>query len=425
VDSIMMQRATGLALGMALSFLAGCFNKPAPPAMSNAQEKTALADKDKLQGAWTATRILFHGEEVKPQELGGAGAIFEPDHWYFFQKDKESGIPLAYVIDPQASPKTFDVTPSDKDKVLGIYELDGDKLTICMGHRRGERPRSFDDVARIEMLAKLKRCVDPDRHGWVRLTLEQHARASKQWQCLSEISQLSVGIAAFKDTMAARYVPSRVKLSETGNYDMNKPLDRESVMALMQAFGPRLELKGIDWNSNGKIDEPDRGGDVVLEGDQCLVFFLGGMKGNGFGANPKNPSEHTPAPRRGPFFDFPKARLQPNGNAASQHGYLSFRDAYGKNFYAYFSSKNGNDYNSLGDTDCPTLGVWPYASDLKPKPNYLMANGFQIICAGPDGKFGKGSVLPDGMTWGAKVYRPGSDGADDLANFSAEPLGGK
>jgi hypothetical protein len=260
--------------------------------------------------------------------------------------------------------------------------------------------------------------------------LSRAQEAIRRSECVSDISGLSIAVANFKSTFEARYLPSRIKLSETGNYDMNKPLDRESAMALVQVFGTRFEPKSKnDWNGNGKIDQPDQSGDVVLEGDQCLVFFLGGIKGKGFSTSARNPASDS-QPRHPPFFDFPQDRLAPNGNEASKLGYLSFRDVYGKNFYAYFTTKNGlGDCNTLGDTDCPTLSVWPYVSALKPMPRYLNSTSFQILCAGPDGKFGQGSVLPDGLTWSAdepdKTYPPGSDGADDMSNFYSKPLGSK
>jgi len=66
---------------------------------------------------------------------------------------------------------------------------------------------------------------------------------------------------------------------------------------------------------------------------------------------------------------------------------------------------------------------------MKPKPRYFNFSSFKIICAGADGKFGKGTVLPDGLTWtkktAATVYPPGSDGADDLSNFFEYSLGRK
>src|SRR5207253_9071458 len=61
----------------------------------------------------------------------------------------------------------------------------------------------------------------------------------------------------------------------------------------------------------------------------------------------------------------------------------SSRDTYGSVPYAYFSSyKTRNGYNRFASTDCPSLGVWPYAEALTPTVRYLNPNTFQIISAG-------------------------------------------
>src|SRR5439155_10082102 len=134
----------------------------------------------------------------------------------------------------------------------------------------------------------------------------------------------------------------------------NDPVAMES-LAYLTRLWPQLTAPGgpwsqpatpgvptfIDWNGNGKADEP-----VILEGDQCLVFFLGGipMQGAtawcfGFSTDPRDPSRAVsipmpafPAPnnvyqaqangRKGPFFPFPRDRLIKRDNL----GYYSFED---------------------------------------------------------------------------------------------------
>lgn len=247
----------------------------------------------------------------------------------------------------------------------------------------------------------------------------------KKSQCASEIAQLSVAVAAFKNQFDVDHLPSRIKLSETGNYDPKVLLDQESMRYLKKCF-PRSNLQKLDWNGNGMIDAPDKGGDVILEGDQCLVFFLGGINGKGFGDEPANPTAESKR-RIGPFFDFPSNRLQARGNAAGKAGYKSFVDGYGSNVYAYFSSYSGDDYNHFESSDCAALDVWPYASATKPDLKFMNSKSFQILCAGKNGKFGKGTIVPDGKPWtpltAAQVYPPESDGADDLSNFHETYLG--
>ena len=171
---------------------------------------------------------------------------------------------------------------------------------------------------------------------------------------------------------------------------------------------------------------------TILQGDQCLVFFLGGVPAKmdgqiectGFAVNPQEPTQ-AGGDRMGPFFEFDPQRLwQDPGN-----GFLSYLDRYGKQPYAYFSSYRKPDgYNvyflRFHDSDCSRLGVWPYAESLGESPRYYNPNTFQILSARADGKFGLGTRLPDGRTWTpAGAERIDAAGSDDLSNFYESRLG--
>jgi hypothetical protein len=237
---------------------------------------------------------------------------------------------------------------------------------------------------------------------------------------------LSEAVDSFRQKFGGFHLPSRLKLSETCNYlQRGQPgtLDADSVEYL-QALWPQLDLAPetrIDWNGDGRIQ-----GDWVLEGDECLVYFLGGIPTSqggaagclGFSKDPHNPVAQDFDPRVGPFFAFPSDRLRD----IHGRGFLSFLDYYGHP-YAYFSSYPVAGYNRYGGTDCPTLGVWPYAREWDPVPRFWNPDSFQIISAGSDGKFGPGT------TEASRVWSPATaaampvEGRDDLTNFHNKALG--
>lgn len=288
----------------------------------------------------------------------------------------------------------------------------------------------------------------------------------------SDISQLEVAMEAFK-TKFGVYPPSKIMLCENfANYN-NIAADRlqSDSVSLLQKMFPRIDTavwaaQGIDWNGNGAIDPA-----VVLEGDQCLVFFLGGIPGNssppsvlGFSSNARNPAITT-GDRIGPFFEFKSNRLV----RLRANAYYSYLDYYGSSdgngtrtgggVYAYFSSyKNRDGYNryswlyrqssqSPPVSDCSGLGaVWPYAQEAglvaldstePPPAKYLNPTSYQIISPGANGKYGMGSagIRPPSNqnVWtlfplwtpslAGSVYPDGSDGRDDQANFSGSLLG--
>jgi prepilin-type N-terminal cleavage/methylation domain-containing protein len=226
-------------------------------------------------------------------------------------------------------------------------------------------------------------------------------------QNVNDIHQLEAAIAAFHRDfkLGTEYFPSRLKLCmRYTDYNTSQPgLDRDSLGFLQRMF-PRLwkdaasQATVVDWtghwsNGQGKIDPP-----VVLEGDQCLVFFLGGAGGvNGFSASASNPAAVGGA-RKGPYFNFDSTRLAAYPGHAAVNGFVypSYYDVYGyKNGtgkpYAYFSSYTSrNGYNRYGSTDCPALGVSPFIASLSPTVQYVYPDKFQIISAGSDGVFGPG-----------------------------------
>jgi prepilin-type N-terminal cleavage/methylation domain-containing protein len=263
--------------------------------------------------------------------------------------------------------------------------------------------------------------------------------SAKQARNLQEIRQLSVALENFKSKFGA-YPPSRIKLCEAygGYYQsaIDKQLDDDSIQFLTRMF-PRLDVaswaaNGIDWDGNATLSPP-----ITLTGDQCLVFFLGGIPGRvpnpsclGFSTNPRNPAA-TGGDRIGPFFEFQGNRLTPVGAP-----FYSYLDRYEKQPYAYFSSyKTTNGYNRYfpiyGNSDCATLpngtatpGVFPY---LEGPNRYLNPNSYQIVSAGADGVFGPGTVTPTGPFWSAAnaslFYPDNTAGRDDQSNFHEAALG--
>jgi len=275
-----------------------------------------------------------------------------------------------------------------------------------------------------------------------------------------DIAQLATSLENFKGKYGF-YPPSKVILCESlPNYFMGtnpkSPLHALSLEYLSRMW-PRLNWNslnpppagwvGIDWDGSG-TPSPD----VLLEGDQCLVFFLGGIPDNitggtpavtGFSTNPSNPAHHvksggdvTP-----PLFEFVSSRLvrivpPPLSTRTTQ--FFSYADTYSFTGppgvlqagapYAYFSSyKVRNGYVAL---DCQTLGVTPYAEGVG---RFLNPSTYQIISAGSNNFFGTGSFNPaTGLplaTWTSSnpytLYPAGgaNPGSDDQSNFHDTLLG--
>jgi hypothetical protein len=266
----------------------------------------------------------------------------------------------------------------------------------------------------------------------VGITRLRSDRDEPQSKVRNDINQLHEAVMRFETKTGIDHVPSRFVLSETqaGYFTgMNDPnpavaqLYSDSYTYLNRVFNNRTnwnvvneppspdpQWAGIDWNGDTMQSR-----DVILEGDQCLVFFLGGFSGDGFSNSP-NPAL-LGGNRFGPFFDFRTSRLVDPGRAASP-GYRVYIDAYGTRPYVYFSSykvRNGYArYAALG-SDCSLIPDGPYQDG---NGNYWNRDSFQIISAGRDTEFGPGG------TWSlADPAKIAPAGKDDMTNFAEKPLG--
>ncbi len=108
-----------------------------------------------------------------------------------------------------------------------------------------------------------------------------------------EIGQLEGSVQAFQSKYGVSYIPSRIRLRKYyADYSDPKQgggtqLDMDSVAYLTTVFhsgGQKFITKwqnqtlGINWHSNWSLPTAPAHPAELLEGEQCLVFFLGGIQ---------------------------------------------------------------------------------------------------------------------------------------------------
>ena len=294
----------------------------------------------------------------------------------------------------------------------------------------------------------------------------------------SEINQLAQALTEFKNRYGD-YPPSGILLSDGGyNLTDTTPAPRggssdltlgqlaERSQRYLRKFFPRAAMPVpsnpatyFDWNGNGQVDT------VYLSGDECLVFFLGGMpqitdgsfSATGFCKDPVRPfmpvsmSTNRMMPTS---FEFRADRLFDDDG----DGFPAYIDRYGRpspvtegnsHYYAYFSAygNNGYDPNDVNSGVEQTAQVfrtnpgiggsyqvsgYPPATLASPSPNpytsstavpsngfatYINANSFQIISAGGDGYFGAGGQYGGDSSDAKLPVTPGIVNLQ-LANYS-------
>ena len=214
-------------------------------------------------------------------------------------------------------------------------------------------------------------------------------RRGREAQVAAELNNMATSLASFKTTYGA-YPPSRILLPEAGftafyaaaagtaiagagsnDSDItDKDLANRS-LAILRSFWPRVNFLVpptspgfFDFNGNG-INDGALGHATLLNGSECLTFFLGGIPilnngvvtgVSGFSKLPTNPfiNNTLATNRTAPNYEFVGGRLV---DLDGDHipSYLDPLDVTQGNrrAYAYFASYgvNGydpNDINGLG-----------------------------------------------------------------------------
>lgn len=112
----------------------------------------ASADKKAdpgLNGDWSTVSFLRAGAPL-PKEKQFPGRIMTIKEGKFSEvRDGKIAVSGPLEIDSTKSPKWMDATfelggPGPDEKVLGIYELDGDNLKVCCGAAGDPRPTKFE-----------------------------------------------------------------------------------------------------------------------------------------------------------------------------------------------------------------------------------------------------------------------------------------
>ena len=253
-------------------------------------------------------------------------------------------------------------------------------------------------------------------------------------QVKADIADLETAITQFKVTYGVE-PPSRITLYPPNSAALWQADPRS--LGFIRRMWPQFNIA----SSGGAAAWPTA---VTLNGSECLVFFLGGVRDGarlvGFSKNPLTPFA-VGGNREGPFYDFDGAYdtttstsrwtgrfVDVNGNGAPE-----YVDAFpGQTMpYVYISGYDGRGYRvEVNPTPPPTwrntdgLPAMPYAyyqtfdaTDPSASAPYN-ANKYQIISPGPDMQYGTGGLFdPDNGSALSTADR------DNITNFHGGMLG--
>lgn len=116
-------------------------------------------DLKQLAGTWLPKEANLGDNKIDQMALDTIQVVFEGDKYTIKVGDKEEK--GSFVLDPKKIPKTMDVFPTSGDNngktFLAVYELAGDKLTICYSFTPTVRPENFEPASNTLLLIKFER----------------------------------------------------------------------------------------------------------------------------------------------------------------------------------------------------------------------------------------------------------------------------
>jgi uncharacterized protein (TIGR03067 family) len=119
-------------------------------------------------GTWRVESMVYEGEESDPEVARSIERVVEGER-VVWRRDGKSFSASRIEIDPGKDPATIDVIPEGGPargkRVLGIYELEGDRMTICMAAPGGPRPKRFEagEGSRQNLMVLVRAGPAPER----------------------------------------------------------------------------------------------------------------------------------------------------------------------------------------------------------------------------------------------------------------------
>jgi uncharacterized protein (TIGR03067 family) len=100
-----------------------------------------------LEGAWVPVEAQVAGQDIVVGELRVKYLVFDSGGYSIIDRTNHIVDSGEYVVNDSASPQTMDIVgrdgPNAGRTMLAIYELEGDRLTVCYDLDGDERPTNM------------------------------------------------------------------------------------------------------------------------------------------------------------------------------------------------------------------------------------------------------------------------------------------
>lgn len=121
------------------------------PKEKDLRKEAAVKELQKFQGSWTMEAQELDGVAAKPDQIK-TRTLFCGADVFIIRKGTELLQLGVHKLDPSKKPKTIDATVSkglyQGETMLGIYEIEGDRLKVCFDIEGQKRPSEFKTAPR-------------------------------------------------------------------------------------------------------------------------------------------------------------------------------------------------------------------------------------------------------------------------------------
>lgn len=119
------------------------------------------SDPKQIYGTWIVTEGTVLGDSESSEEEWGMSLTFSPNEemtWRFNTSEGVETYEETYRIDASVTPKQIDLmqpgVSGTGETALGIYKIEGERLTITMG---AQRPKDFTETTMARMVLRRQR----------------------------------------------------------------------------------------------------------------------------------------------------------------------------------------------------------------------------------------------------------------------------
>jgi len=105
-------------------------------------------DLDGLQGTWNLVSAMQDGKALPEDKVKQTTIVFKDDTFLFPELAEYATSKSGTIkIDATKKPKEMDAISTEKEVMLGIYKLNGDKYKVCFAPAGKPRPTKLGSTA--------------------------------------------------------------------------------------------------------------------------------------------------------------------------------------------------------------------------------------------------------------------------------------